>query len=179
MTDNLDIYKTLARLIEYPKNGLIDQVRLCINALHDNNNEAVEKLSEFAKMIDGFSPEKLEEIYAQTFDMNPNLALDIGWHLYGDNYDRGGFLVEMKQKIREYNVPISTELPDHMTYVLPILGAMDDGDANDFAGELVLPTLEKIRSGFKDKSNPYFLVIETIYIFLTDRFAVSEGVVNG
>ena len=39
---------------------------------------------------------ELEELYAATFDSSDDCALEVGWHLYGEAYQRGVFLVEMR-----------------------------------------------------------------------------------
>ena len=44
----------------------------------------------------GMSVEDLQELYTRTFDWNPDTSLEIGWHLYGENYERGEFLVEVR-----------------------------------------------------------------------------------
>ncbi len=41
-----------------------------------------------------------EELYTRTFDLNPVCALEIGWHLFGEDYERGAFLVRMRDQLR-------------------------------------------------------------------------------
>jgi len=79
--------------------------------------------------------------------MNPVSTLEIGWHLFGEQYERGEFLVNMRGRLREAGIPEIGELPDHLLHVLPLLDRLDPQDARAFADTFVLPALEKIAAG--------------------------------
>lgn len=102
----------------------------------------------------------MQELYVQTFEFNPACTLEIGWHLFGENYERGEFLVRMREQLRRYRIAESTELPDHLTLLLPLIASMGHDDAAQLAGEFILPALAKIRGGIHD--NPYESVIAGI-----------------
>jgi len=101
-----------------------------------------------------------QELYVQTFELNPACTLEIGWHLFGENYERGEFLVRMREQLRRHGIPESAELPDHLTHLLPLIGRMDPNEAAELSGQFVLPALAKIRDALKD--NPYGAVIAAI-----------------
>jgi nitrate reductase delta subunit len=101
-----------------------------------------------------------QELYVQTFEFNPACTLEIGWHLFGENYERGEFLVRMREQLRRHRIAESTELPDHLTHLLPLIACMEHGEAAQFVGEFILPALTKIRSAIHD--NAYELVIAGI-----------------
>lgn len=101
-----------------------------------------------------------QELYVQTFEFNPAGTLEIGWHLFGENYERGEFLVRMREQLRRHRIAESTELPDHLTHLLPLIACMEHGEAAQFVGEFILPALTKIRSAIHD--NAYELVIAGI-----------------
>jgi len=113
--------------------------------------------------------EELEELYTRTFDINPVCSLEVGWHLYGEDYNRGAFLVGMRGLMRDLGVAEGTELPDHLTSVLRVLGRMAPEEADGFARGYVLPAVGKMLSGFPDGENPYRDVVEEIERFLRDR----------
>ncbi|HWQ55728.1 MAG TPA: molecular chaperone TorD family protein [Bryobacteraceae bacterium] len=100
-----------------------------------------------------------QELYVQTFEFNPACTLELGWHLYGENYERGEFLVRMRGELRRHAIAETTELPDHLTHVLRLIGRMDAGEAARLAGEAVLPALEKIKL---PPDSPYVPVLESI-----------------
>jgi nitrate reductase molybdenum cofactor assembly chaperone len=99
----------------------------------------------------------MQEIYVQTFEFNPACTLEIGWHLFGENYERGEFLVRMREQLRRHGIAESTELPDHLTHLLLLIASMEHDEAAQLAGEFILPAIEKIRAALKD--NPYEPVI--------------------
>jgi len=114
----------------------------------------------------------LEELYTRTFDVNPVCSLEIGWHLFGEDYNRGAFLVRARGLLRAHGIAEGTELPDHLESVLLLLDAMEragGGEAGPFARRFVLPALRKMRAGFADGDNPYGAVLERIEEFLRAR----------
>lgn len=100
-----------------------------------------------------------QELYVQTFEFNPACTLELGWHLFGETYERGEFLVKMRGELRRHGVEETSELPDHLTHILRLIGRMEHGEAALLAGESVLPALEKIRL---PEGSPYRPVFETI-----------------
>jgi nitrate reductase delta subunit len=110
----------------------------------------------------------MQELYVQTFEFSPACTLEIGWHLFGENYERGEFLVRMREQLRRHGITESSELPDHLTHLLPLIGRMEYGEAAELAGQFVLPALEKIRGSLTD--NPYNAVIRGIEERLTNDF---------
>jgi len=101
----------------------------------------------------------MQELYVRTFEFNPACTLEIGWHLFGENYERGEFLVRMRQELRRHGIAESTELPDHLAHLLPLVARMEREEAARLAGEYLLPALGKIQLA---QDNPYRPVIEDI-----------------
>jgi nitrate reductase molybdenum cofactor assembly chaperone NarJ/NarW len=156
------LYDTLAKLLAYPQERFRECLRPCRLTLAEHHHEAAEYLQRFTQQIDVMSVADLQELYTQTFDLNPVCSLELGWQLFGDNYSRGEFLVEMRQTLRRLDVPESTELPDHITHVLPAFGRMPAREANRFASRFLLPALEKMLQGLNGKNCPYEEVLEAI-----------------
>jgi nitrate reductase assembly molybdenum cofactor insertion protein NarJ len=109
-----------------------------------------------------------QESYVQTFEFNPACTLEIGWHLFGENYERGEFLVRMREQLRRYGIPESTELPDHLTHLLVLIDGLEHGEAAELAGQFLLPALTKILDAIKD--NPYRSLIAAIQAKLETDF---------
>jgi nitrate reductase assembly molybdenum cofactor insertion protein NarJ len=101
-----------------------------------------------------------QELYVQTFEFNPACTLEIGYHLFGENYERGEFLVRMRGLLRRHGIAESTELPDHLTHLLALISRLDHDEAADLAGLFILPALGKIKETLKD--NPYGPLIGAI-----------------
>ena len=134
----------------------------CLATLKSHDSDALEPIRQFADSTSGLSLEELQELYTRTFDINPLCALEVGWHLFGERYERGTFIVKMRQTLREYSLPESAELPDHLTHVLEALGEMNSDDAREFAHLFVLPALEKMLAAYDGKENVYANVLDGI-----------------
>lgn len=135
-------YDRLARLFEYPDESYADRCR-----------EA--GLYEFAGEMKALSTSQIQELFISTFDWNPATALDLGWHLFGEQYARGEFLVRMRGELRRYGVEESTELPDHLTHVLKVVGRMDTETAHRFVLEFVAPAVAKLQAALEQKKTAF------------------------
>ena len=133
-----------APLVSYPGEDYQARVREC-----------GQPLVEFAREIDGLTVERLQELYTQTFDWNPDTTLDIGWHLFGEDYNRGDFLVKLRGALRAHGVAESQELPDHLSHVLPLMDRMPEGDRAEFAAKYVLPATGKLRDSLAKAVSPF------------------------
>jgi nitrate reductase assembly molybdenum cofactor insertion protein NarJ len=99
----MDRLAVCAELLRYPDSGLRDRARL---------------VPEFYDEISHVSVEGLQELYTTTFDLNPVASLEVGWHLWGEQYERGRFLAELRGKQTSMGIDADTELPDHLTVLL-------------------------------------------------------------
>ncbi|HEV2444964.1 MAG TPA: molecular chaperone TorD family protein [Candidatus Sulfopaludibacter sp.] len=108
-----------------------------------------------------------QERYVQTFEFNPACTLEIGWHLFGENYERGEFLVRMREQLRRHGIAETADLPDHLGHILLLIDRMDREEAAELAGQFVLPALAKIRSALQD--NPY----EALIIAIEEKLAAD------
>ncbi|HYV34346.1 MAG TPA: nitrate reductase molybdenum cofactor assembly chaperone [Gemmataceae bacterium] len=155
-------YDALAGLLTYPGPDYRRRVARCHDLLAENQPEAAALIARFEAATAGLSDTGLEELFTHTFDLSPVCSLEVGWHLYGENYSRGEFLVTMRQQLREHRLPESTELPDHMTHVLAAVCRMKPAQADRFTTTYVLPALEKMLAGLSGKDCPYEHVLEAI-----------------
>ncbi len=163
----------LARLLSYPREDYQEAVQHCRQALSRELPEAASFLAKFAEAVQDKSAEELEELYTQTFDLNPACCLELGWHLYGENYERGELLVKVRSKLRRHGIAESTELPDHLTHVLPLLGRMDREEAGQFAASYLLPALEKMLASLAGKNNPFENVLKAVERLVSTQASVK------
>ena len=142
-------YDLLARLLEYPDESYVERCR-----------EA--GLDAFTAEMEKLSPSRIQEEFIATFDWNPATALDLGWHLYGEQYARGEFLVRVREELRRYGIRESAELPDHLTHILPLLGRMDPSEAAQFTREFVAPAVAKLVAALDQKQTPFALLMRAV-----------------
>jgi nitrate reductase delta subunit len=173
MTERRKLFEMFAGLLAYPESGAGYRLRLT-DYRGDPQSDFSNHLSAFISATENLSSTDMEELYTRTFDINPISSLEIGWHLYGEAYERGAFLVKMRDMLRQYGVPESTELPDHLVHVLHLLAKMDDGEADAFINSNLLPALRKMLDGFAKQSTPYEHVLRALLALVEQRY--PEGV---
>ena len=109
-----ELYEALAILLTCP----VDDRSMEIGTLAFADRLPDTAAAELAMLAEKIGPMPLherQELFIQTFDLSPVCSLEMGWHLFGENYDRGLLLVKMRQLLRLHEIAESTELPDHLT----------------------------------------------------------------
>lgn len=170
-----NVYTQLAHLFEYPGEDYLAGVRECLETMQGESPEAARLLAEFAAAIEGTNTYELQELFTRTFDLNPACTLEIGWHLYGEDYKRGEFLVKMRGRLRDLEVPESSELPDHLTQALRLFGSMAPDEAAQFASELLLPSLDAMLAAWKENHNAFRTLLESLFVLLKSRFSYQPA----
>jgi nitrate reductase delta subunit len=164
------LYGRLAVLFSYPADGYGLNAADALGASDSVSVEAAAVFREFRAGIAGLSTEELQELFTRTFDLNPMCTLEIGWQLYGEDYQRGEFLVKMRQQLREYDLAESGELPDHLSHALMLLGKLDAEDAAEFASCYLLPALDKMRAGWRQNRNAFAALLDTAFLQLQSQY---------
>jgi len=150
-------------LLTYPGREHVRAARKLIRLSDDAGEPGADALRAFAEKIAGLGADELEELFVRTFDLNPVCCLEVGWQIYGDRYERGMFMAEMRQRLVRFNIPETGELPDHLSLVLQMLAAMDEQEACIFAGEYVAEAVVKMDASLSDGGeNPYRNLIGAI-----------------
>ena len=111
----------------------------------------VEAAADFFDETAHVDPRGLEELYTTTFDLNPVATLEVGWHLWGEQYERGRFLADLRALQEELGIDSGSELPDHLTVLLPTIAARPDDDL----AEKCAKAIEKMLKPLDEHGNPY------------------------
>ncbi len=183
MPPHKKIYDLIADVLTYPKQDYKERVERCKISLQNYDppmtgselsghpkTDAASLFSSFASFVNEKSTHELEEFYTQTFDFHPVTCLEIGWHLFGESYDRGAFLVRMRELLRQHRIEETSELPDHITHVLAVLARMEETEASDFVRTQLLKAINKMLDGFEGNDNPYKNVLRTLKSLLTQQY---------
>jgi len=156
-------YELLGALFAYPDGDYAAALNRSVLALDNAEGDAGRILKPLRERVENMTRAEVEEMYTRTFDINPVCTLEVGWHVYGEDYARGAFLVKMREMLREHHLTESSELPDHLTHVLVLLGRLDGEDADHLAGHYLLPALQKMLYGMKDGEQPYKALLDTVW----------------
>ena len=168
--DAKSIYEQFAKLFEYPGEDYRTNAEECLTALQGEHSEASESFEEFCAPIRSLNTDDLRELFTRTFDLNPMCTLEIGWQLYGEDYQRGEFLVKMRGQLREYSLRESGELPDHLTHARVLLAHLEPDVAAEFAGGYLLPALDKMRTSWRENRNAFAALLESAFLRLRSEY---------
>ncbi len=146
-------HTVIAGLLAYPDGGFRLRLSRCRELCADP--QAAAHLADFDAATRGLDLSGLEELYTRTFDFSPSCALEIGWHLFGEDYHRGALLVRLREELARHGIHESCELPDHLTHVLPLVDRMEPDEAARFVSACVTPAVSKLLAGLEGQQNPY------------------------
>ena len=171
--------RSLSRLLTYPDEQTVEAAELLYIILQGEVPDAAKCMSRFGAYVEQHEPWEVEEAFTGTFDVNPACALEVGWHLFGEEYARGLFLVRMREEMRKYGLEESSELPDHITNVLSIIGAMPDGDAARFVSACVQPAVNMMLRAFEANEHPYGDVVSCLALVLNHVWGEGRPLSDG
>lgn len=164
---NRATYEAIAAALSYPVEGYSVAVQRLPELVP---LECTANAGEFAESIAALPLEAQQELFTQTFDLNPVCSLELGWHLFGENYERGLLLVRMREHLRSAGISEDGELPDHLTYALRLLPRMEQEQAADFTGAIVMPALTKMIQAISGKGNPYEKLLHSLAVVMRSDF---------
>ena len=143
-------YKHLAALFQYPGEGYQKKVKDCMQFLKYYNPQGAEELQTFWHFVMNEPQYVVEEVFNKTFHIQAICYLDLGYVLFGEDYKRGEFLVNMKQEQRNVSNDCGEELPDNLANVLTLLSiSTDEQFINEFAVRILIPAIQKMLDEFE------------------------------
>lgn len=156
-----------AEILEYPGDDWTDQLDKLSKAL-PAERAPFRHLDTFCLTTQSMSLIELQELYAQSFDLNPNCALEIGYHLFGEDYKRGEFLANLREAENAFELGQERQLPDYLPVLLRLLVHLDDDELRgSLAGYCLIPGLRKIVAAFKEQ-NPFVELIKAVLAALEE-----------
>ena len=163
-------YTAIAELLAYPDGAFGRRLARCRELLGNDDPQTAAHLADFDTATRDAALADLEELHTRTFDFNPQCALEIGWHLFGADSNRGALLVRLREELARHGIEESCELPDHLTHVLPLVDRMSPNEATRFVRACVVPAVEKMLTGLEEKQNPYESVLRCLLMMLHAEF---------
>ena len=141
------VFERLAAMYRYPEEGFVEMAVAVQQDVDVASPEAAAKLRPWTDWVRDSGLEEVQELFLRSFDMNPSGCVEIGWHLFGENYERGELMVELRTIMRELGIVETQELPDHLCHVLLVLARDHAGDSRPLARRFVAPAIDKILAG--------------------------------
>ncbi|MDH3494095.1 MAG: nitrate reductase molybdenum cofactor assembly chaperone [Acidobacteriota bacterium] len=154
--DEVELLDAFAGILEYPADDWSERLIKCHKLCLLSEKHGTADFSGFASDATELTLNQSQELYTRTFDLNPVCALEVGYHLFGEDYKRGQFLAQMRETENPYELGQERQLPDYLPVVLRLLGKMDDPELRaGLIGYCLLPALKKMKEHLEKKNNPY------------------------
>jgi nitrate reductase molybdenum cofactor assembly chaperone NarJ/NarW len=163
-----EICRLFACLLEYPTSALGAQAGQCGEVLSAAGSPATPAMVRFCGCVEQVPLARMEELYTRTFDLQAVCSPYVGYHLFGDSYQRGLFMARLNEGYRIRGFSAGSELPDHVAIVLRFLEAgAEDEFSETLLREGLLPALDKMSGAFDSPGdNPYREVICALLLAL-------------
>ena len=170
------IHEILADLLDYPDACWPSLIESCGELVADEMPAASDAFTNFRKGVITLSLSELQELYTRTFDLSPVCALDIGYHLFGENYKRGVFLANLSETEAPFDLGQEHQLPDYLPVLLRLLPRLDDEELRaSLISECMIPALEKMLKTLSEGENPYRHLIEVVRGQLHKELGIQSG----
>jgi len=174
----------VAACLEYPDTGTAGQARRAADLAASEHAALARSLWHLAVYLETAPCGEAEERYTRLFDMSPVCTLHVGYHLFGDTYQRGAFLSGLGAELRRAGLAdaVRGDLPDFLPTLLRLVPRLSDGESQQVLIEVALaPALERMREALREAEAPWRAVIEALPALLRDRWErgrqpVGEGV---
>lgn len=160
------MHAMFASLIEYPGETFQPQIAAAEKSFAAADPAIAELVSIFGEKVREKTLDDLQELFTGSFDMDPECTLDLGWHLFGDDYKRGVFLAKVRRELARHEVHEVCELPDHLTHVLRLLAKMEAGEGNKFAQACVIPAVKKVSDVLEKRESIYSPLYKALVSYL-------------
>lgn len=168
----MNYYLTLADLFSYPESGMIGIISNCKIDMTDKHAEFMPILNDFEEHCSKHNTGELQEYYSKTFDVGALCCMDIGYVIFGEDYKRGEFLVNMKAEFRKFGMENQIELADYLPNVLRLIYHHDDKRfVEEIAYCITIPALKEIINEFRSPDNIYRKLLQMVLNVLTKDFS--------
>lgn len=166
MIPSLDI---MGEALRYPSPDSRDTLRRRLEEVAQESVRA--DLCAFLGEIECLTLEEWEELYVRSFDLDPDAAPYLGWHVWPDEQRRAQLLLEMARRLSAHDLDADGELPDHLVPVFRYLARRPDasgrettvsGTETPLLDQALKPALHAITDRLRSQTppNPYVHLLE-------------------
>jgi nitrate reductase molybdenum cofactor assembly chaperone len=160
-TVSAPFFESLVALVAYPRRDVTPIVQQCVATLPPWLADAAVPLERFAYAVATMPLHVVENEYVRAFDFDPDCALELGWHLFGETVERGGFLADVREDLERAGIKEAEGLPDHLANLLPLLAREDPIKAAELACRIA-PAVSQVRAALAERHSPYTHLIAAV-----------------
>lgn len=173
MAASFEILKSFAPLLRYPDAGYAGRVKALLDACAGEPTVQVD-LNGLLEFTNKRTILDLEEEFTRTFDINPAVTLDVGFHLFGLAYKRGEFLVKMRQGLARCNMDQGTELADHLPTLLDLAAALPSEDGLALVEECIAPAVKRMVEGLPEGNRGFAHSVAALHAYLAANYRCAD-----
>ncbi len=159
------IYNIMARLLDYPKPELMENLSLIIDALNEDSDITESERDDLKQLVSWMQMHDLtglQQDYVQTFDMVPEHDLHLTHHLFGDDRGRGPALIDLSEHFKAAGLEIDEkEIPDFLPLILEYVSTLDDLQARVFLAD-AKKVLTVIADNLEKAESPYARLLRIV-----------------
>jgi nitrate reductase molybdenum cofactor assembly chaperone len=177
------ILNLFSDVLSYPNKETINKSEALYQELVNLDAASAEVFLPFVKALQSMDLAAAEELYTLTFDIQAPCSLDLGYVLFGEDFKRGAFLVNVSAMQKESNPDmVSSELADHLPNVLILHSKMpEEGLKNDFTQKLIMPGIDKMLQSFNgdiQQSNIYARVLLCLKNYFSRDYKMDSSILE-
>lgn len=147
---NRDHYTLLANLFRYPEEDFMLHLKNSQDFLDEFYPGAGNELRPFSEYMNGCRPDDKQELFTKTFDVQPICYLDLGYVMFGEDYKRGAFLLNMKGEQQKIHNDCGTDLADNICNVMDLMTiSNDDIFIEDLVRNIFIPCVKMMIAEFE------------------------------
>lgn len=167
----LDHYILFSQLLEYPKEPMNNKALQFAELVKSIFPEHLAKAELFLDEIENKTLKEQQEYYMNTFDVKAITHLDIGYLIFGEDYKRAEFLVNLQKEHHRAGIDCGSELGDHLPNILKLIAKTTNKEFAEELGFIITtPSVRFMINKFKDHNNYYTYLLEVIVAFLQTDF---------
>jgi nitrate reductase molybdenum cofactor assembly chaperone NarJ/NarW len=182
MAHDCQVFEHIAACLEYPSEETPRQARLVAEMLHAQEgltDGGATAATALADEIESALPGEPEERYTTLFDLKPVCTMNLGYHLFGDTYQRGAFLAELAGELLRRNVEYSQDLPDFLPTLLRLLTQLDDlEDQRLLVYAILIPALDAVNQALKESPGPWPDLLRELPALLSTLVPIGDAMID-
>lgn len=177
------ILNLFSEVLSYPTADTAAQSKILHREITAIDPDSGDVLLPFVNALESMDLAASEELYTLTFDIQAPCSLDLGHVLFGEDFRRGAFLVNVSAMQKESNPEmVSSELADHLPNILILHSKMPtEGVKNDFTQKLIMPGIEKMLQSFNGdirESNIYARVLLCLKNYFNRDYKMDSSILE-
>ena len=159
--DRLRAIAAAGRVLRYPTDGYAADLHSFAALCRKLGCASAPLLEDFANRADSTTVGSMQELFTQSFDLTPDCALEVGWHLYGEDYQRGAFLVKMREQLRTHGIDEGAELPDNLASLLALV-VEAPAETRALVADALLPAVGKMLSALEKTASAFHPIMDAV-----------------